>query len=119
MTTTPNLDAAWHAAKARAMEAYEAADPLAMVEAETEAEIIWAKRELVHDVRGLAQRLAWLAEAVEGDPEYVVNSVGEVQASGPAIDIRCAEIGRLRETLRGIASARRAAERSGKETGPC
>jgi hypothetical protein len=103
------LDVAWSDAKARVLTAYEAKDSLGMLEAETEADMVWLKRELVHDVRRLAHRLAWLADAVESDPSYTINSVGEVQTSGPAIDARCAEIAKLRDVLKGIAQARKAA----------
>jgi hypothetical protein len=112
-STTPNLDAAWKTAMARGIEAYEARDALAMLQAETEEHLISAKRELVHDAHRLAERLARLADAMESDPGYTVNSLGEVQTSGPAIDLRCAEIGRLREVLRGIESARKAAAEKG------
>jgi hypothetical protein len=108
-SATPQLDAAWKAAKRRASEAYDARDALSMVEAETQADVIWKKRELANDLARLAHRLAWLADALEADPNYAPNACGEVQGSGLSIDVACAELARMRTILDGIATARRAA----------
>jgi hypothetical protein len=108
-SATPNLDRAWSDAKKRANAAYDARDALAMLRAETEADIAWAQRDLFNDLHRLAQRLAFLADAIEADPTYNVSSLGEVQSSGTSIDLRCATIARMRQTLREIEGARKAA----------
>lgn len=112
--TTPNLDAAWLEAKKRASAAYEAHDALGMLEAETTADIFSKKQAFFRTATTLANRLFDCMERVEGAPldHFTLNSAGEVQSAGLEIDALCREIGALRDVLRGIGSARKAAART-------
>lgn len=111
MSATPNLDREWLLSKKRAGDAYEAHDALGMVEHETMADLIDLKRTLARKAGRLAVQLQFLAENIDATPDMTINSLGIVQNDGLDIDRTCAEIGRLAEVLRGIASARKAAER--------
>ncbi|MFN0149939.1 MAG: hypothetical protein ACKVU1_04395 [bacterium] len=111
---TPLLDREWFAAKQRALEAYEAKDALGMLEAETTADLLSRKRDLVEHASGLAERLTAMAARVEAEPllHFGQNTLGEVQGKGLDVDRCCAEIGMLREVIAGINSARNAAART-------
>jgi len=113
MTPTPNLDREWLAAKRRANEAYEAKDAAGMIEAETAADLYSKKGVFVDVATRLANRLLAAAARVEEEPEnhHALNSLGEVQSSGADVDRICGEIGTLRDVLKSVASAKKAAER--------
>jgi hypothetical protein len=110
---TKNLAAAWLEAKKKATAAYDAGDALAMVEHEMTADLLRKKEDFVRTAATLANRLLDCMERVEGAPldHHTLNSLGEVQATGQEVDGLCREIGALRDVLKGVASARKAAER--------
>ncbi len=110
---TRNLAAAWLEAKKRASAAYEAADALAMVEHETTADLLRKKEDFIRTAATLANRLLDCMERVESAPldHHTLNTLGEVQNTGHDLDRLCAEIGALRDVIKGIASAKKAGER--------
>jgi hypothetical protein len=61
-----------------------------------------AREALIRDMRHLAQRLNREADRLAEDPTYPVNSLGVVQAHGPAIDRGCGELNARMEALTAI-----------------
>jgi len=114
-TTTPRLDAAWLEAKKGANAAYEQRDALSMLEHETRADLLDAQRSLATYAARLAFKMKNLASRLEihggeNDAEWL-NALGETGSDADDVNRLCAQIAKMRETLRGIASARKAAAR--------
>jgi hypothetical protein len=61
---------------------------------------------LYRRAKGLADDLAALAEKIANDPDALVNSLGEVQAAGPMVDVHCARFCEARGHLKALQELR-------------
>lgn len=80
--------------------------PMGVLEWKMELEVEQTRRALIQRARSLAERLASVADGLEADPDYIVNSLGELQGNGVELDTWCAKLGLAREVLRAVRQAR-------------
>jgi hypothetical protein len=71
-----------------------------VVEWKLQYEVDYTREAIIRRARSLAERLTRLANDLEADPDASVNSIGELQGSGPELDTWCAKLGFARETLK-------------------
>ncbi len=63
------------------------------------------RKALVQRARMLAERLTRVANGLEADPDFSINTVGELQGNGVELDTWCAKLGFARETLKLVRQA--------------
>jgi hypothetical protein len=63
-------------------------------------EVDHTREAIIGRARSLAERLTRVADGLEADPDFSVNSIGELQGSGPELDTWCAKLGFAREALK-------------------
>ena len=63
------------------------------------------RKALIQRARMLAERLTRLANGLEADPDFSINTVGELQGNGVELDTWCAKLGYARETLKLVRQA--------------
>ena len=59
----------------------------------------WTREELIGRCRVLGERLTGIAERMDENPDYMPNTLGEVQMEGATIDVKCGRLGVLRRVL--------------------
>jgi hypothetical protein len=63
------------------------------------------RESIIKRARSLAERLTRMADGLEQDPDYTVNSLGELQGNGVELDAMCMKLSFARETLRHLRQA--------------
>jgi hypothetical protein len=71
-----------------------------LVEYKLQFEVDETRAAIIKRALWLAERLSNLAEGLEDDPDYLFNTVGELQGNGVELDTWCAKLGLARETLK-------------------
>lgn len=84
--------------------------PWDLVEYKLQFEVDETRAAIIKRSLWLAERLGNLAEGLDGDPDYIFNTLGELQGNGVELDTWCAKLGLARETLRTFRQAKAAAE---------
>jgi hypothetical protein len=64
------------------------------------------RKELIDLARSLAERLMRVADGLEADPEFIFNTLGELQGNGVELDTLCVKLGFARNTLKVLRQAR-------------
>jgi hypothetical protein len=67
---------------------------------EAESDVEYTRKAIIARARSLAERLTRVADGLEADENYNVNTVGELQGNGVELDTWCAKLGFARDTLK-------------------
>jgi hypothetical protein len=65
-----------------------------------QSEVTNTREAIVHRARSLAERLTRLADGLEADQDYSLNTIGELQGNGVELDTWCAKYGLARDMLK-------------------
>jgi hypothetical protein len=84
--------------------------PWDLVEYKLQFEVDETRASIIKRALWLAERLSKLADGLDGDPNYVFNTVGELQGNGVELDTWCARLGLARDTLKVFKQAKAAAQ---------
>ena len=76
-----------------------------MVEWKLESDVEYTRKAIIHRARSLAERLTRVADGLEQDADYGINTIGELQGNGVELDTWCAKLGFARETLKLVRQA--------------
>ena len=61
-----------------------------------------AREKLVRTMMGLGEDLVNRAKRLQDNPDYTINSLGEVQGRGPMIDAHCGEFTAIRNLYKDL-----------------
>jgi hypothetical protein len=76
-----------------------------VVEWKLESDVEYTRKAIIHRARSLAERLTRVADGLEKDPDYSINTIGELQGNGVELDTWCAKLGLARDTLKLVRQA--------------
>jgi hypothetical protein len=65
----------------------------------------YTRKAIIHRARSLAERLTRVADGLEKDPDFSINTIGELQGNGVELDTWCAKLGLARDTLKLVRQA--------------
>jgi hypothetical protein len=82
-----------------------------VLEWKLESDERYLRNAIIHRARSLAERLRRVADGLEQDPDYGINTIGELQGNGVELDTWCARLGLARDTLKLVRQALAEAEK--------
>ena len=86
--------------------------PWDVVQYKLQYEVDETRAAIIKRAHWLANRLTEMADGLDGDPDYIFNTLGELQGNGVELDTWCAKLGLARDTLKLFNQAKAAAEGS-------
>ena len=76
-----------------------------MVDWRLRSDVEHTRKAIIHRARSLAERLNRMADGLEADVNFGINTVGELQGNGVELDTWCAKLGYQRDMLKDFEQA--------------